>query len=183
MKSSDAAKRPSLRRQSTLPEFLLQVDLVKEWPLPADRLLRGENAADVFFGEIVPVPIDPAHDEQAAVPAEEFLEIEFKSQPGVIDISRMVRMNPAADVSVEDAVVETEHFHSGLLQAIAIAPPIAGDVISFLKAAGLNSRFVLRLEDREVRSRNGHGILRDRFARESEREDENELEFLHAFRR
>ena len=88
------------------------------------------------MSEIVATPVDPAEGKLTALPAEQFFQIKLYPEIGVIDIGGMARMDPAADVTGENAVVEREHFYAGGEPAIAIASPIARRMISFVKAAG-----------------------------------------------
>src|SRR5207237_9997084 len=149
-------------------ELLLQEDLIEKWSLPADHLLHRVNAADVLSGQVLAGAIDPADHEQSALPTEELLEIKFQPGERVIHDRPVTRMNSAADVAVEDAVIEREHLHTRRKQPLAPSAPIARHVIGRSEPRLLDLRLLLRLQDRAICARDRDRVLRQRCAGQGE---------------
>src|SRR4051812_38256545 len=93
-------------------ELLLQVNLIEEWSLPADHLLHRVDASDVFMRQVFAGPIDSANNKKAAFPADQLLEVELRADKEVAHDRCMSRMDSAAYVAVENAVLECEHVHA-----------------------------------------------------------------------
>src|SRR2546421_12067537 len=78
-------------------------------------------------------------------------------------------MNSAADVSVEDAVIERENLHARREQPFTPSAAVPHHMIGGDEPARLlDLRFLLRLQDRAVRARDRNCILPQGRAGESE---------------
>src|SRR6266403_5564058 len=91
-------------------------------------------------------------------------------------------MNPPGDIPVVDAVVKTEHLDAGREQAIAVAAPIAAEVVLSFETGRLQGHLVLDGKDRAIRSRKRRRILSENRARESRRaQEKKQREFVHSW--
>src|ERR1700730_3590533 len=88
-------------------------------------------------------------------------------------------MNPARDIAVQDAVIESEYLDAGPEQSLAITAPITGDVVLFLKAARLHLRLVLSRDERAVRPGKRHGVLCENRSCRAERAKKKQNKFIH----
>src|SRR4029077_6216231 len=135
----------------------------------ADHLLHRVDTADVLPGQVLAGAIDPADHEQSALPTEELLEIKFQPCECVIHDRGVTGMNSAADVAVEDAVIERENLHARREQPFAPSAAVTHHVISGDEPARLlDLRFLLRLKDGAVRARDRDRVLSQSCGRQSE---------------
>ena len=113
--------------------------------------------------------IDPADHEQSALPTDELLEIKFQPRESVIHDRGMTGMNSAADVAVEDAVIERENLHARREQPFAPSAAVTHHVIGGDEPARLlDLRLLLRLQDRAIRARDRDRVLRQDCAGQGE---------------
>src|SRR5207248_3548363 len=162
-------KPAKLHPHLVVHELLLQKDLIQERPLPADHLLDGVDTPDVLPRQILAGAIDPADHEQSAFPTDEPLKIKFQPHECIIHNRRVTRMNSAAYVAVEDAIIEREYLHARREQPFAPSAAVTQHMISGDEPARLlNLRFHLRLKDRPVRARDRDRILPESCAGQSE---------------
>src|SRR5437588_10045715 len=97
---SEAAK---LQPDLVLHKFLLQKNLIEEWPLSADHLLDRVDTSDVLSGQVLAGAIDPADHKQSALPTDELLEIKFQPRECVVHDRSVIGMTSSDDVDVYDS--------------------------------------------------------------------------------